>query len=248
MMSHMKLLQILAANIIILSTAYSQDEEVNPDDPTGEISKLVVTTVERQFGAEYGIAFVVLDSTIKYSRSTTEDVQLSDPFKTLQGCILFGADKDKNNDDDYPDDEHGIMGIIKNGKIIWHSYPIFKGTWAGIFTTKDINRDGKVDILVEWFPPGQIMVRYLWIISWDGTKGTIINQIDSNSGNSTLMSSVEMFEIVEKETTKPATIKGFWSEDDHFSGYFPRTKISTRPWVTYSWDGKKYKLDLKSNK
>lgn len=209
----------------------------DPDDPNGGIETQLTSLVEGQFGEEYRLAFSVLDSAIKRNESTADGGELTDPYGTLKGCVLFGADRGDDHDWD-----HGIMGLYKDGRIIWYSQPVFKGAWGGIHSIKDINRDGKVDILVEWSPFSDIEVRYLWIISWDGHNGQIINRVDPTDSNSTLISSIKMFQLLEPDTGAALLVRGYWSDSEEDSSYFPSTQISTRPWVTYSWNGSLYGL------
>ncbi|MBM4162476.1 MAG: hypothetical protein FJ217_15415, partial [Ignavibacteria bacterium] len=225
-------------SVLFLSPLYSQ--VVDPDDPTGAIEAQLLQAIRSRFGEDYRAAFSVLDSAIKRNQSTTDAGELSDPYNTLNGYILFGADKTRSDD---LDDEHGVMGIYKDGRIIWHSGPIFKGEWYGIFSIKDINQDGKVDILVEWTPGMQLFsVRHLWIISWDGSTGAIINQTDPEGGNSTLVSTAEMFEILEIDSAGPAYIRGFCPNTlEAGFGYSAILRsVPTFPAITYGWNGSQY--------
>jgi hypothetical protein len=213
---------------------------VNPDDPSGAIKAQLLSVIHLQFGQDYRTAFSVLDSSIKRNESTTDGGELSDPYNTLRGFILFGADRTTSVD---LDDQHGIMGMYKDGQIVWHSDPIFKGEWYGIFSTKDINQDGKVDILVEWTPGSQmITVRDLWIISWDGTTGTIINQTNPQNGNTTIHATENTFDLISIDNSAPMLIRGLWPDEEDFHDWFPNEQISTMPYVTYGWNGLQYGL------
>ena len=238
-----KSITITFATILVLLPLYSQ--EIDPDDPSGVIEAHLTALVKSQFGQEYECSFSVLDSAIKRNESTYDGGELTDPYNTLKGCILFGADKNNIFDADVnPDPEHGLIGIYKNGQIVWHSDSIFKGVMGGIFSIKDINVDGKVDILVEWTPGGMqdIMTRHLWIISWDGLTGTIINQVSPENGNTTIHAQESMFNLIETDTTSPMLIRGNWPGRESYSEWFPNTKISTLPYITYSWNGSQYGL------
>jgi len=236
-------LGILISIIIIFQfSLYSQQNKRArraADDPVGAIKMQLTAAVKTQFGQDYRCAFSVLDSAIARNESTNDDGELTDSYGTLKSFILFGADKKPVDDM-----EHGIMGIYKDGQIIWHSDPIFKGAWGGIFSIKDINKDGKVDLLIEWTPGDMqmIMVRHLWIISWDGTTGTIINQIDPTSGNTTIHGAESLFELIAMDTISPMQIRAYWPDEEDFSKWFPNTPVSTYPYVTYSWNGTQYGL------
>jgi hypothetical protein len=232
-----RMLQSIAFLVaLFLLPAYSQ--VIDPDDPGDVIETQLTALVKRQFGQDYRCAFSVLDSAIKRNESTNDGGELTDPYATLKGFILFGADKTESDDRD-----HGIMGLYKDGQIVWHSDPIFKGAWGGIFSTKDINQDGKVDILVEWTPGMQMFsVRHLWIISWDGVTGTVINQTNSQNGNTTIHAAESMFDLISIDTSSAMLIRGLWPDEEDFHEWFPDKQISTMPYVTYSWNGSQYGL------
>ncbi|MEK6755486.1 MAG: hypothetical protein AABZ02_04970 [Bacteroidota bacterium] len=223
-------------SVLLVSPLYSQ--VVDPDDPTGAIEAQLTSAVKNQFGSEYTLGFQVLDSVIARNGSTSDNGELSDPYGTLKGYILFGADKTESFDD-----QHGIMGLYKNGQIVWHSDSVMKGYWGGTFAIKDINQDGKVDILVEWTPGMQLFsVRHLWIISWNGTTGTVINQTNPENGNTTIHASESMFDLISIDTSSAMLVRGFWPDEEDFLEWFPDKQFSTMPYVTYSWNGSQYGL------
>lgn len=209
---------------------------VDPDDPSGTIEVQLTAELQNALGSQYTLGFQVLDSTIARNVGTSRNSVLSDPYGTLKGCVLFGADQTEA-----ADNEHGVIGIFKSGQIIWHSDPIFKGIWGGTFSITDVNNDGKVDLLVEWTPGAQMfLVRHLWIISWDGTTGTIINQIDPATGNTTIHADESMFELIPEDTVSAMAIRARWPDEEDFFKWFPGTQISTLPYVTYTWNGTQY--------
>jgi hypothetical protein len=229
---------ICATFFVAFCSSDLHTQESDPDDPTGAIRSQLTQVVHTQFGNDYDVAFIVLDSAIAKNQSTSDYGELSDPYGTLKGYILFGADKEATGDDG-----HGIMGFFKDGRIVWNSDSVFTGSWYGIYSVQDINRDGKVDLLVEWTPGSQlIMVRHLWIVSWDGSNGSVINQVSAMDGNTTIHSAENMFEVIAADTTSPLVIRGRWPGEENFSDYFPNTQIATFPYVTYSWNGSQYGL------
>ncbi|HMN25923.1 MAG TPA: hypothetical protein PKE38_15570, partial [Ignavibacteriaceae bacterium] len=147
----------------------------------------------------------------------------------------------------YSRPDSSIVGIFSNGSIIWHSEPISLvkldtikyGLYHDysipdeIFAIKDINRDGKVDIL--------LMTDALWIISWDGTAGTIINDIDPTDKTSKLLSS-DTYRLIFTNEDDIYEILSYWFDYDSTYSKFPPLNIPTRPYVTYGWNGEKYGL------
>ncbi len=235
---HIFLIIIFAS--LFQSQVYSQTKRHSPgdDDPNGVIEAQVISAVQAKFGSEYTAGISVLDSMIAWNESTHDGGELTDPYGTLKGCILFSIWKIEDDDE-----EHGIMGIFKNGQILWYSNPIFKDGWRGIYAIKDINRDGKVEILVDWTPGDQlIMVSHLWIISWDGSIGTIINQTSPINGNTMIHAEESIYDLFEIDTSSAMMIRSRWPgpDEEDFSEYFPNNQIQTYPFVTYSWNGSQY--------
>jgi hypothetical protein len=76
------------------------------------------------------------------------------------------------------DQDSGFFGIYKNGRILWTSEHIIYGVWHEVYATADINNDGKVDILTNWYPKGDARILLMWIFTWDGNTGKIINEQD----------------------------------------------------------------------
>ena len=96
-----------------------------------------------------------------------QGLPITDPYKTLKNCYLFTS---KAND-------RGIVGIYKNNNLIWDSGPMaYDGNDHRIFGTMDLNNDGNVEILAVWDVGMQYPIQNLWIISWNGLTGTIINR------------------------------------------------------------------------
>ncbi|TSA18544.1 hypothetical protein D4R75_11130, partial [bacterium] len=238
-MKTIKILIRTAFCFLLLWTApvFCQENGNDPDDPTGALRAQLTNVVRARFGNDYEVAFSVLDSALARNKCTSRFGEITDPYGTLRGFVLFAADKS-----DAEDSDHGIMGLYKDGQIVWSTNPILKGTWYGTFATRDINQDGRVEILVEWTPGSQIMVSHLWIISWDGLNGSVINQIDPRSGSSTIHATESMFELISTDTLSAMVIRGYWPEEETFSYWFPNIQVSTMPYVTYSWDGQQYGL------
>jgi hypothetical protein len=107
--------------------------------------------------------------------------------------------------------------------------------------TKDINNDGEVDILQAYLDHHRdtkmSSIHYLWILSWDGTRGKFINDIDSMTKQSMLVSS-DLYDLIETSRGGILEIRGYidpvWQVD------FPNLNPNTLPDITYTWDGKKY--------
>ncbi len=98
---------------------------------------------------------------------------IDDPYNTLKDSYIFYANtRDINKDD--------LVGIYKNGEIIWHSDPIIYGWGAALIGTIDMNLDGNVEIIYAVDIRGSYQgSNDIWIFSWDGNTGNCINAKNS---------------------------------------------------------------------
>lgn len=101
---------------------------------------------------------------------------IEDPYGTLKDCVIFtfGYINELNNG------EHKL-GVYKNGQVIWiceEDHPfVFR-----LVTTRDVNRDGKVEILIGFGNPGV----ELWVYIWDGQSAYSVTEIDEGETGSNL--------------------------------------------------------------
>ncbi len=121
-----------------------------------------------------------IDSISQTQRYNFEKVR--DPYGTLKGCYLFIAQTGKEYHEKYS------IGIFKNNSILWMSDSLYGeysfGDFEAIF---DINSDGYVEIVTSWKQSANNTDSDMWIFSWDGTRGWIINDVD-NEGRTTMNS------------------------------------------------------------
>ena len=224
---------LLTMNIVPVIAQY------NSHDPSRSIDAILEPMIKSRFGDTYSCKYQVIDSLIGgFGDRSNEEV--IDPYGTLKGCILFSAEKQQ---DGIQIVDSSYFGIMKNGSIVWVSSPVIKGRWAFLFGTRDINNDGKVEILTTWDDDIDPMVEYMWIISWDGTTGSIINTTNQE-GNSVIISSSEMYQLFNANNDSNYEIRGYWVTDENNkeSWKFPEDSIVTRPYVTYRWNGSVYDI------
>jgi hypothetical protein len=213
--------------------------QYNSHDPSGQIGALLDPLVKSRLGEEYSTKYQVIDSLIgNFGDDLKEEVL--DPYGTLRGCILFSAEKQQEGTQIR---DSSYFGVMKNGTIAWMSPPVFKGYWAALFGTRDINNDGKVEILITWFDDIDPMVQYMWIVSWDGTSGAIINGTNQEQ-NSVIISATDMYQLVDADNDGIDEIRGYWiiDKNDKESWRFPEDSIVTLPYVTFRWDGSHYAI------
>ena len=104
--------------------------------------------------------------------------QIEDPYQTLKGKILFVAGRSSSQFGRTP---HGVFGIIDESGIRWRSDSVianFQIRSTRIIKTADINNDGKIDIVISRKDESGNYENAVWIFSWDGTTGSLINAVD----------------------------------------------------------------------
>ncbi len=143
-----------------------------------------------------------------------------------------------------------VTGIYKNGQIIWDDYPGTEADFASkLFATKDINNDGEVDILETETDftrnTRESSISYLWILSWNGKTGKIINDIDPITHQSILVSTDGWYNLVDVNRNGIIEIRG---EIDHWQEDFPNLNSPTLPSITYTWNGSKFGYWIKTKK
>ncbi len=154
---------------------------------------------------------------------------VEDPYGTLKQCYVFIARGKGMLLETRP---KGFIGIFKNGQIIWKSDTLINNDEvvnAEIVAIGDLNRDGKVDIVTKWQEGMRGDIAYLWIFSWDGHIGSVINDINAEH-RSTIVSVLDDLHIVDLNGDGIKEIVGKWSD----------VPMEEYPTVTYSWNGQLY--------
>ena len=238
-------LKLIVIALFLSCLAHSQ---THPHDPNGTIRAALGPLISSQFGSNYVFDYAVLDSLLGRGPTLRYYYDMTDPYGTLRGCIIFWARprlSEISSTDNDPDDST-IVGIFRNGSIVWNTPPICRGGFSeftgSLFCSQDLNGDGQVEFAMLSEERDTGPVQFMWIFSWNGSTGTIINQIDDGTHQSNLMSEANTFELIDPEGDGIFEIRGYWSPDDETRGYFPEDTTVTFPWVTYGWNRSQYGL------
>ena len=158
------------------------------------------------------------------------DLPTEDPYTTLKHCYFFVAEAISG-----PENLGNIVGMYKSGNVLWYSDQNEIGIegFYSLLTTRDINNDGKVDILIT---SGNGIE--LWIYSWDGSSGQRIN--DKDGWTSVIQGEQGSFTIFDAEGDGIWEIRSLahrdgsksWSWNGHLYGKWPNTsKIPDTAWL-----------------
>jgi hypothetical protein len=189
----------------------------------------IQTQVTSLLNNSYQVAGIVnVDSAI--GNRFVADGAITNPYATLSGCYIFTTQQQ----DDTSSLLHGTVGVYKNGNITWQSNSVMinatTSSMPSISAVRDLNTDGKVDIITSWFSGATANVECLWIFSWDGQTGTLINAVDDNN-ESVLISLTSGFEYVDVNGDNIYEIMGNW--------YANPSDEQTQK-IVYSWNGSLY--------
>ena len=200
------------------------------------------------YNKSFDVNVMLLDTLLgkRTSRGLGWNEVINNPYKTLNGYYIFSANPIKNG---YPMKDSVVFGFFKNNQIIWSTGPTMSGDWDGIFGATDLNADGEVDIMTTWsyWWSQRERISYMWIFSWNGSQGRVLNEIDSVYNQSIIMAVEGLFEVLDGANNLKK-IRAEWDvENEKINSFFPPIAVSTLPYVTYSWNGLKYTISTESD-
>jgi hypothetical protein len=242
----MKNIIVKLISLILLYTSFLASQDFL--DRQGIVRAQILDLIHKRYGAGFqNVGYSMLDSLIYYSRIEKND-RIQDPYNTIKGCILFSTYKDngKNEPDAF------IVGMIKNGQIVWDNAPGTSADLGGdLLYAQDINNDGEVELLLSENDREFSLMRgpflyYLYTLSWNGTRGTFINA--SRNGDKSALMGDGGFELVDRNGDGIKEIMAALPNIDLDWGVY---KTSTFPRITYSWNGSQYGFwpdTIKTNK
>ncbi|HUL43539.1 MAG TPA: hypothetical protein VLY03_04195 [Bacteroidota bacterium] len=193
------------------------------------VDKTTYEKLARQIQVRYGVDFQI-EFAINVDSSHHEGVQYSDagitdPNGLLSGCIAFAIAR---NDLDDTLSGRGLFGLYKNGVIQWDSEPIINCRYI---TSMDLygalmsSRDGRIDLLVSHFQDMRSETADMWIFSWDGHEGHVINAV-TDDHESVLRGYMYSWTFVDDDGDGILEIHARDPETDSL--------------VIYSWNGEQY--------
>ncbi|MBL1212894.1 MAG: hypothetical protein HND52_06015 [Ignavibacteriae bacterium] len=151
---------LLVTNFTINSYAQSNEETIIAD----------LESSFMQYNEFYSCYVFFLDS-LMGSYDNIGLYKFEDINKSLENCVFFVAEK-------FDPKDSTIVGIYKDGNILWQSEPIIFGGYVEIILVRDINMDTKTDIAIKVWDG--MYTEWVWIFSWDGVRCDIINDITAD--------------------------------------------------------------------
>jgi hypothetical protein len=152
--------------LFLFTTALSQ----NSAQVMNQIESLLLSYVNGKYKLAGDEVFGI-DSVPQKDRDDFEKV--SDPYGTLKGCYLFVAETGIEDHQKYS------IGVFKNNTILWMSDSLCEEYYVGKFEAVfDINKDGYVEIVTNWRQLTNNIDSDIWVFSWDGSRGWVINDVD----------------------------------------------------------------------
>ncbi|KAA0243528.1 MAG: hypothetical protein D8M26_03630 [Ignavibacteriae bacterium] len=164
--------------VIFLTTIQFAQPGVTQEE-IEEINAAIVASC----GSDYGASDIM---SVNRSKNTMRQFgfEVVDTYSTLEECFIFLAyTQDQANDFK----STGIVGIYRNHTILWKTNPVIKCfdmRNSVIMGVMDLNLDGNIDIITSWNSGFSGGLSDIWILSWNGTSGWFINDIDEDSSSS----------------------------------------------------------------
>ncbi len=187
-----------------------------------------------RFGNRYRMrVFLNVDSSLGRSLGTFNNYRIEDPYGTLAHCIIFtGAGVSRGGD--MPP---GFIGVYKEGEFLWVSDTLIEGyavSFNGMVAATDLNNDGKVEIILGMSGGSHSELEYLWIVSWDGRSGTIINDAEGDEIDGYESKIAGFFGSFEFNDLNGDGIK------EIISTWYVSDESEETGQAIYSWNGQKY--------
>ena len=189
-----------------------------------EIENGIRTALESKYGEIYNLGYIY-DINVEKNEYQHWSLPITDPYNTLKDCYLFTANAR----------DGGLVGIYKNNTLLWESGAIidlFNNSGGyGIVGTMDLNNDSKVEIMANWDYGVTGFIQNIWIFSWDGNHGVLINETTPGENPSTYKSVIWSYsyvtDVLDIDGDGIFELKGVDYDNSD------KTKL-------YSWNGSKY--------
>lgn len=128
-----------------------------------EVEDSIFTILNNETGEEFELDI--------FDFNNLNGADYDNPYHTLENVVIFTA---KNFDGT-------IIGFYKDGSIVWRTNSLITSSFFNkLLFSKELNNDGKVELVIGIKTGMRDYGRDLWVISWDGFEGEILNSYDQN--------------------------------------------------------------------
>jgi hypothetical protein len=220
----MKNILCLVLNFALVAACSSQEKYYKI------VVKSIETQLETMLHFKYYVHVFDIDKSV--NNPVVAAGKIKNPYGTLSGCFIFLAEA---MPDANLNKQKGFIGIYKADSILWRSDLLtedFSSLSGEVSSIDELNKDGKVEIVVSQYLEPHGTSEQLWIFNWDGTNGKLITQLDDD-GASTI---VCMVRYILKDVDRDGIYE--------IQGKDPDSKKT----LTYSWNGSLYGKWGKSSK
>ncbi|MGD1047067.1 MAG: hypothetical protein ABR936_17320 [Bacteroidota bacterium] len=217
----------LLITIIIYPFGHTYSQDLGVSDSTRDlIQKRVTATI----GSECGVEDVIyVDSTLK---PISPEGGIEDPYHTLIHYFVFTYSRVKPIPNIVSESNLSV-GIFRDGKVIAKldtAIETFASTSGRIEAIRDLNNDGKVDIVISRIlgVHGPFNESF-WIVSWDGFHLRLINAKNKTQWRSVIIAPYNCLKYVDIDSD------GVYELTTSFEN-----EKGIEKKVIYSWNGKLY--------
>ena len=234
---------LLLMTLILIQNKLKAQSITEPYKTPDNVIKYIESQMDSKYDGNYALSiYFIMDSLLNKTPYNYMDEKFEDPYGTLKGISVFSCQKYSDSEDS------SIIGIYKEGNILWDSGPIIFGSILNRLSfCKDINKDSVVDIgliseyhdFEERYNPNNIE-DYLWILSWYGSEGKLINDYDASTHKSKLVPGP--FRLFDENGDGIFEISSKYFYDDEYTHKPIENPPPNYPYVTYGWNRSKYGL------
>jgi len=214
----MRINKILIILLLLTSLQILNIAQSNKREREAPVREELNNYFQVNYNGMYKIADIIDIDSLKGDTRFINIVTIQNPYGMLTNSFVFVTYFDEKNHTG--NEEKNRVGIYKEGNIIWISEPVLPNysSYGSIFAIDDINMNGSVEIVIMW---GSKEVE-LWILSWDGIDGKVINEAPYHSA---IQGNIFRFSMFDIEGDGIQEIVHTFIDDSH------------RVW---SWNGNKY--------
>jgi hypothetical protein len=198
--------------------------------------RLIEAKIEESIHHKYNARLFDIDRAVR-KNNRFDPAKFADPYGTLKNCFVFLAEALPDSNLYKP---KGFMGICRADSILWRSELLakdFSNLSSDVSIINEINKDGKVEIVISQYSRPDGTSESIWIFNWDGKNGKLITELDSR-GESKIKCLGDLW-LNDVDGDGIYEILGKW-----YGGGKAKKIVD----VVYSWNGSRYGQWGKSSK
>ncbi|WP_138431954.1 FIMAH domain-containing protein [Fodinibius saliphilus] len=169
------ILTVMLLELLFPAYSIAQQHDIND-----EIIQNIRQQITNRFGVDYDLAIVEFDQA---EGSSLYENRVQDPHDLMNETYIVMALGPRNTENQ----NKGFIGIYGNGEFLWVSPRIINRPDTGLanfYASRDLTGDGNLELIFTWKQGAKGRAGEVWIVSWDGTQGKIVNGLNDTGHES----------------------------------------------------------------